>query len=127
MHYFTYTGSKVTGFRRALKGESEGTCTKEQRKWGLHLSYYTVVDGVLTPLSPEDKTTLDAAEISKKLEKSNRVADIEDAKLVSELKSATIGQAESFIDGQLDGATTVAALREATKAVLKKMMPYVLE
>ena len=48
------------------------------------------------------------------------------AKDNSGLKNITIEQAENFIDNQFDGATTIAAVREATKIVLKKMLPFII-
>lgn len=56
-----------------------------------------------------------------------RTSEIEDAQVAAGLKEVSVNQAEDWIDGQLDGATTIAQLRETTRTILKKMVPYILK
>ena len=56
-----------------------------------------------------------------------RQEGIEAGKMASGLKEISIDQANTYIDNQLDDATTIAQLREATKVVLKKMIPFLLQ
>ena len=45
----------------------------------------------------------------------------------SELKQYTVAQATTYVNNKLDAATTVAAMKEAVRDILIKMIPYVLE
>lgn len=53
--------------------------------------------------------------------------EIEVAKETAGLKSVSIVQANSWVDAQLNGASTVEELKLATRKVLKKMIPYMLK
>jgi hypothetical protein len=41
--------------------------------------------------------------------------------------SMTVAQATTYVNNKLDAATTVAAMKEAVRDILIKMIPYVLE
>jgi hypothetical protein len=56
-----------------------------------------------------------------------RIDDIKAEQETSGLKNISIAQAHTFIDNQIDGASTIAETKEAIKAVLKKMIPYLLQ
>lgn len=67
------------------------------------------------------------AERDEALAEGARVSGITTARETSGLKKITIEQAENWIDIQLDAATTVVQLREATRKILKKMVPHILD
>jgi hypothetical protein len=56
-----------------------------------------------------------------------RIDDIKEEQKNAGLKNISIAQAHAFIDNQIDGASTIAETKEAIKAVLKKMIPYLLQ
>jgi hypothetical protein len=56
-----------------------------------------------------------------------RSIDIKAERETAGLKNISIAQAHAFIDNQIDGASTIAETKEAIKAVLKKMIPYLLQ
>lgn len=55
-----------------------------------------------------------------------RHIEIDEAKEASGLRHITVAQANAFIDNQLNDATTILGLRSATKRILKKMVPFLI-
>lgn len=54
---------EVTGINRGpIEGESLGNATPQEFIWAYYPQYYSVVNGVLVPMSVEDKETLDNKE-----------------------------------------------------------------
>ncbi|MGD9156918.1 MAG: hypothetical protein PVG39_00800 [Desulfobacteraceae bacterium] len=81
-------------------------------------------------VSRKSQAEIDAIEAAKAqaaADEQTRVEEIETAQQTAGLKSYTITQAETYIDNQLDAASTVAETKEAMKTILKKMIPYLLK
>lgn len=73
---YTYIGTTVTGINRgSIEGEMEGNATPQQFIHGYIPSYYTVIDGNLTPLTQEEKDVYDNEQLfnSRKLAKREEI------------------------------------------------------
>lgn len=83
--------------------------------------WHTLVNGawVITPESQVAKDIRDTAIM--------RHGEIITEQEASGLKGATVQQAKDFIDNQIDSATSVDEMKTAIKAVLKKMVVFLLK
>lgn len=61
------------------------------------------------------------------LEESKRSEEKEYAKDASGLKDISVDKALNIIDNMYDEATTLDEVKEATRRILKKMIPFILE
>lgn len=56
-----------------------------------------------------------------------RINDVEAAQELHGLKSYTVALAEFWVTNKIDSAETVSEVKEATKEILLKMVPYLLK
>jgi hypothetical protein len=124
----TYIGAVVTSFMRdAQNGETLILVDlHSELPFGTNKKYYKM-EGVV--FAVKDQVEIDEMlqqEAAAALAKTTRAGEIEAAREVSGLGGVTISQAKAYIDTTLDGATDLLTLREATRKILKKMIPYIL-
>jgi hypothetical protein len=89
---------------------------------------YKLENGVLTerPEWPGEEAARQAQMASDLAALQTRLAGIEAAQQAEGLKSYTIEQARTWITNKIDGATTVAGVKQEVKEILLKMVPYLL-
>jgi len=88
---YTYIGTEVTGINRGpIEGESLGNATPQEFIYGYTPSYYTMVDGVLTPITQEEKDIFDSERIfqSRKLSKKDEIKGAFEA---ASVQNVTVG------------------------------------
>jgi len=93
---YTYIGTEVTGINRGpIEDESFGNATPQEFIHGYTPSYYTMVNGVLTPITQEEKNIFDDEQILWRRKLSKR-AEIKEAFEVASVQNVMVGTTTFF-------------------------------
>lgn len=93
---------------------------------GILAEAYADVNGHFVARSAEDVQAVIDAKVSSVLAGLTRAEDIQKAQDAGELKQYTVEQAQQWITGKINGASTVAGVKQAVLEVLLRMVPYIL-
>ena len=114
---FVYKEGKVFFFHKAQGDEVQEYCDKSVMIYGPDPDKYTYSAGVVTPVTKQVSTDLDAATKAILDAEKDRLVAISAAQETARLKQVTIEQAEAFIAAQFntdDLVATLPALHNAT-------------
>ena len=88
------------------------------KEWRIYLKWLNAGNAPDPEYTQSEQDDIDAENL--------RVSEINAEQSGGGLKNVTVSQAKSYIDSQIDGASSISEVKTAIKSILKKMVVHII-